>query len=120
MFIAHAISGDWPTGCGSASATNNVYESTVATGGLYLSVCATDWASHLKALVDSSTLDLSSFELSDFPVPSSIEVTVDGSVQTSGWTYDGADNSINFDDDHIPAGGSTIEVYYALYGNCAE
>jgi hypothetical protein len=41
-------------------------------------------------------------------------------VQTSGWTYDGADNSINFDDDHIPAGGSTIEVYYALYGNCAE
>lgn len=120
MFIAHAISGDWPMGCGSASATNNVYESTVATGGLYLSVCATDWASHLKALVDSSTLDLSSFELSDFPVPSSIEVTVDGSVQTSGWTYDAADNSINFDDDHIPAGGSTIEVYYALYGNCAE
>jgi hypothetical protein len=120
LFIAHAISGDWPSGCGSASATNNVYEATVATGGLYLSVCATDWASHLKALVDSSTLDLSSFELSDFPVPSSIEVTVDGSVQTSGWSYDAADNSVNFDDDHIPAGGSTIEVYYALYGNCAE
>ena len=120
LFIAHAISGDWPTGCGSASATNNVYETTVATGGLYLSVCATDWASHLKALVDSSTLDLSSFELSDVPVPSSIEVSVDGSIQTSGWSYDLGDNSVNFDDDHIPAGGSTIEVYYALYGNCAE
>ncbi len=120
MFIAHAISGDWPSGCGGASATNNVYEMTVATGGLYLSVCATDWASHLKALVDSSTLDLSSFELSDFPVPSTIVVTVDGVVQTSGWTYDAVDNSVNFDDDHIPAGGSTIEVQYALYGNCSE
>lgn len=120
MFIAHAISGDWPSGCGGASATNQVYEMTVATGGLYLSVCATDWASHLKALVDSSTLDLSSFELSDFPVPSTIVVSVDGVVQTSGWTYDSVDNSVNFDDDHIPAGGSTIEVQYALYGNCSE
>ncbi len=120
MFIAHAISGDWPSGCGSASATNNVYELSVATGGLYLSVCATDWASHLKALVDSSTLDLSSFELSDFPVPTTIVVTVDGVVQTSGWSYDSVDNSVNFDDDHIPAGGSTIEVQYALYGNCSE
>ncbi len=120
MFVAHAISGDWPSGCADASATNNVYEMTVATGGLYLSVCATDWASHLQTLVDNSTMDLSSFELTDFPVPSTIVVTVDGVVQTSGWEYDPVDNSVNFDDDHIPAGGSTIEVQYALYGNCSE
>ena len=120
MFVAHAISGDWPLGCADASPTNNVYEMTVATGGLYLSVCATDWASHLQTLVDNSTMDLSSFELTDFPVPSTIVVTVDGVIQSEGWEYDPVDNSVNFDDDHIPAGGSTIEVQYALYGNCSE
>ncbi|MFZ5481359.1 MAG: choice-of-anchor D domain-containing protein [Myxococcota bacterium] len=119
-FIAHAISGDYPTGCGTASYTNKVYELTVATSGLYLSVCATDWASHLEALVEGSAIDLSSFELSDWPVPETIVVRVDGVTVTGTWEYNETDNAIDFDETHVPEGGSTIEVEYALYGDCAQ
>ena len=117
-YVAHAISGDWPTGCGTASATNNVYELTVATGGLYLSVCATEWASHLEALVEGSVADLSSFELTQWPVPATIVVRVDGITTTTGWEYNEADNSVDFDETHVPEGGATIEVEYALFGDC--
>jgi len=116
--VIHAISGDWPAGCGTAAATNNVYEMTVSTGGLYLSVCATDWASHLEALVEASAVDLSSFELTEWPVPESIVVRVDGLNTTTGWTYNETDRAIDFDELHVPEGGSTIEVEYALYGDC--
>lgn len=116
--VVHAISGDWPGGCGTASATNNIYELSVATTGLYLSVCATDWASHLGALVEGSAADLSSFELTDWPVPETIVVRVDGVTTTTGWRYSEADNSIDFDESYIPEGGSTIEVEYALFGDC--
>lgn len=107
-------------GCADASATNNVYEMTAATGGLYLSICATDWASHLDALVEASAYDLSEFELSQWPVPASIEVKVDGVTLTSGWSYVAPDNSIKFDELSVPSGGSTIEVKYSLYGDCSE
>ncbi|MDP2316256.1 MAG: choice-of-anchor D domain-containing protein [Pseudomonadota bacterium] len=116
--IIHAISGDYPSGCGDASYTNTVYELTVATAGLYLSVCATDWASHLEALVDASAADLSSFELSEWPVPETIIVRVDGIATTVGWSYIEGDRSVNFDEAHVPEGGSTIEVEYALFGDC--
>lgn len=116
--VIHAISGDYPMGCGSASATNGIYEMTVATGGLYLSVCATDWASHLEALVEASAVDLSSFELTEWPVPESIVVRVDGINMTTGWTYNETDRAIDFDELHVPEGGSTIEVEYALFGDC--
>jgi len=118
-YIAHAISGDWPSGCSGSSATNNVYEMTVATGGLYLSVCATDWASHLEALVEGSAQDLSQFDLTAWPVPETIEVRIDGISTTVGWSYDGADRAVVFEDSAIPEGGSTIEVEYALYGDCS-
>jgi hypothetical protein len=81
-------------------------------------VCETDWASHLEALVDASAADLSSFELTEWPVEESIVVRVDGVVVTTGWSYDEADRSINFEESAIPEGGSTIEVEYALFGDC--
>lgn len=113
--IVHAISGDWPLGCGvDASATNNVYELTLATEGLYLSVCATDWASHLEALVEASSADLSSFALTEEPVPETIVVRVDGITTTLGWEYEPTTRSVDFDESSVPEGGSTIEVEYAL------
>ncbi len=117
-FIAHAISGDWPGGCSGSSATNNVYELTVATGGLYLSVCATDWASHLEALVEGSVEDLSSFELTAWPVPETIVVRIDGVTTTTGWEYNSTGREIEFEESYVPEGGSTIEVEYALFGDC--
>jgi hypothetical protein len=120
MVVAHAIAGDWPSGCATAYAGTGYYETVSAMGGLYLSICATDWSSHLESLAEVAATDLSSFELTQVPVEETIEVRVDGVVQTTGWTFNSTDNAVEFDDDHIPSGGSTIEVEYALYGNCSE
>jgi hypothetical protein len=114
--IMHAIGGDYPTGCGSNSAYTGFYEATVATGGLFLSICATDWGAHLEELAEGTVADLSSFALTEEPVPDTIVVRVDGSTVSSGWTYNESLNSIDFDT--APDGGSTIEVEYALPGDC--
>ena len=116
--VMHAIGGDYPQGCGGNQAYTGMYEATVATGGLFLSICATDFGSHLEELAEGSTTDLTSFELSDYPVPETIEVVVNGFTTTTGWSYNAVDNSIDFEDDYVPEGGSTIEVDYALQGDC--
>lgn len=119
--VVHAIAGDWPvSACSSAVAGTGYYETVAATGGLFLSICATDWAAHLESLAEVAATDLSTFDLSQTAVPETIEVRVDGVVQTVGWTYDPNDNSVNFDDDHIPSGGSSIEIEYALYADCSK
>lgn len=118
--VFHAIGGDMPSGCGGNSPYTGYYEATVATGGLFLSICATDWGAHLEALAEGSTADLSSFALTQFPVPETITVRVDGITTTVGWEYVAATNTIEFESDYVPEGGSTIEVDYALFGDCDE
>ena len=61
-----------------------------------------------------------SYELTEWPVPGTIIVKVDSVTTTVGWEYNTTDNSVDFDDAYIPEGGSTIEVEYALYGDCDE
>jgi len=58
--------------------------------------------------------------LTQQPVPSTIEVILNGQRTTIGWSYNPTDNSIEFDPDNIPAGGDTIEVEYAIYGDCNQ
>ncbi len=116
--VVHAIGGDYPQGCGGNQAYTGMYEATVATGGLFLSICATDFGSHLEQLAEGSAADLTSFELTDYPVPETIEVVVNGFTTTIGWAYNAVDNTIDFEDDYVPEGGSTIEVSYALQGDC--
>ena len=116
--VLHAIGGDYPSGCASASAYTGFYEATVATGGLFLSICATDWGTHLEALAEGAAADLSTFELTDWPVPETVVVRVDGVTTTIGWEYNPTDNAIDFDSDYVPEGGSTIEIEYALFGDC--
>ena len=107
-----------PSGCGGNSAYTSFYEATVATGGLFLSICATDFGSHLETLAEGSAADLTAFELTDFPVPETILVRVDGVPSAIGWVYVPGTNSVDFEEDYVPEGGSTIEVEYALYGDC--
>jgi hypothetical protein len=116
--VINAVAGDYPGGCGSAAPGTGYYEGTVATGGLFLSICATDWGSHLESLAEGSVSINDSFELTQLPVPETIEVTVDGIRTTTGWEYDVALNSVVFERDHIPAGGSTIEIEYHLMPDC--
>ena len=47
-----------------------------------------------------------------------IIVKLDGVTTTMGWEYNPTDNSIDFETDYVPEGGSTIDVTYAVYGNC--
>jgi hypothetical protein len=90
----------------------------VATGGLFLSICATDWGAHLEALAAGSAADLSSFALTEYPVPETLVVKVDGITTTVGWNYNASTNAVDFASDYVPEGGSTIEISYALYGDC--
>lgn len=114
----HAVAGDYPSGCGSAAAGTGYYEGTVATGGLFLSICATDWASHLEDLAAESVAINDSFELSQPAVPGTIEVDVDGLARSTGWYYDASTNSVVFETDLIPAGGSQVEIFYQLLPDC--
>lgn len=114
----HAVAGDYPSGCGSAAAGTGYYEGTVATGGLFLSICATDWANHLEDLAAESVSINDSFELSQPAVPGTIEVDVDGLERSTGWYYDASTNSVVFETDLIPSGGSQVEVFYQLLPDC--
>jgi len=116
--IINAVAGDYPDGCGSAGPGTGYYEATVATGGLFLSICADDWGSHLTQLAQGSVIQHDSFELTQLPVPETIRVRVDGITTTTGWQYDPAINSIVFDRDHIPSSGSWLEVEYHLMPDC--
>ncbi len=116
--VVHAIAGDYPGGCATADPGIGYYEAVTATGGLYLSICATDWASHLEALGESAATNKSSFDLTEYPVPETIEVRVDGVTRTTGWTYSAAGNEVQFADGYVPEGGSTIEIEYILAGDC--
>ena len=58
------------------------------------------------------------FELTGWPVPETIEVRVDSVTVTTGWTYADVDNVVNFDASAAPEAGSTVEIEYALPGDC--
>lgn len=116
--VMHAIGGDYPTGCGGNEPYTGFYEATLATGGTFLSICAADFGSSMEVLAENSAADLTSFELTDNPVEDSIEVKVDGIAVVTGWSYNYATNSVDFADGYVPEGGSTIEVDYALMGDC--
>ena len=93
-------------------------EAANATAGLFLSICASDWGGQLEDLAEGAARDLSSYDLTEWPVPSTIQVEVDGITTTVGWRYDAVDNSIEFDREYVPEGGSQIVVDYVLYGDC--
>jgi hypothetical protein len=119
----HAIAADNPSNGSSAcgASYNARYEdATIDTSGIYLSICATDWGSHLETLAENASQDLSSFELTGAPVEETIEVAVDGITTVGTWTYNQVDNTVDFGLDHVPEGGSTIEIAYTLLGNCQQ
>ena len=42
----------------------------------------------------------------------------DGITTTVGWSYNSTDQSVEFEPDAIPLGGSTVEIGYAVKGGC--
>lgn len=114
----NAVASDYPSGCGSNQAGLGYYEATLATGGLFLSICATDWAGKLEELAVGSVSINDSFELTRKPVPQTIELSIDGVATNVGWEYEVSTNSVVFDTDFIPPGGSTVEIFYQLLPDC--
>ena len=111
--IFHAIGGDYPSGCGSASAYTGYYEATVATGGLFLSICASDWGTHLETLAEGTYSGSGGgITLSNQAVNNSVVVKVDGVTQWAGWTYNEVNNRIEFDQGYAPSNGQTVQVDY--------
>ncbi|MFT5680476.1 MAG: hypothetical protein ACI8RZ_001382 [Myxococcota bacterium] len=114
--LIHAVGGDYPGGCEEAAPYTNMYEATVATGGTFLSVCTTDWDDTLARLGEACAEGFAQLTLSAHPVADSITVIVDG-VLTSGWSYESADNALNFPEGVLEAGASVV-VFYTIQEDC--
>ena len=114
-----AIAGDVPGGCSSrgnsAEPGTGYYEAVEATGGIFLSLCS-DWGAHVDDLAAAS-INQDTFELDNTPYEPSIEVFVNGSPRTSGWTYDATQNAVVFDDP-VPEGGDTVLITYGGSVDC--
>jgi hypothetical protein len=111
--VVHAIAGDYPSGCGSFSPGRGWYEATVDTDGLFQSACATDWAAYVEAMVEARhapdgltrfRLPLDSREVID---PATIEVRLDGVVETA-WTWSDGYDAVLLD--AAPAAGVEVEI----------
>jgi hypothetical protein len=113
---AHAVIGDVPGGCSTAQSGDLYNDVVMLMSGTSLSICATDWGTPMENLAVESMVN-NSFTLSDSPVEQTIEVLVDGIISYS-WTYDSIYNAVVFDAMSIPQNGQTIEVNYAIFGEC--
>ena len=109
----HAIGGDYPMGCGAAQAFSGAYEATVETGGHFWSICEPDWGTILTDLTDAMSAAGGVFRLSSEPLPSTLEVAVDGERQESGWSWSAGTQRITFTDQAALAGAEEVTVTYA-------
>ena len=115
-----AIAGDVPGGCSSggnsAEAGIGYSDAVDLTGGVFLSLCS-NWGTEVEALATAS-VTMSTFTLTRTPVPSTIVVSVNGTVRSAGWTYDSASNSIIFEESRMPVEGDVVTVNYAGLATC--
>ncbi len=123
LFTASAIVGDNPGGCngggGNADAAPRYIEVANRTGGIFQSICTSDWSRSLEDLSTTAFGFKSRFFLTNQPVISTIVIIIDGvdvpaTAMTGAvnWTYDFATNSVNFSPFSTPEPGSQIIVRY--------
>ena len=121
-----AIVGPVPDGCptgaaGTAEAGYGYYESAVATHGGFLNICEQDWSTYFDAIATlSSTGQTDRFGLSSPADPTTVVVSVDGTVLTTGWSYDEAGQAVVFDSGSLPEPGAHIVVDYGIPADCAD
>ncbi len=106
-----------------ALAGTKYYDTAVATGGHWASICTIDLTEELTHLsLVSQGLSVQFFLTH---APSSIALTsvdVNGTTvgysAIDGWTYTSTDNAITFHGDAIPPESATIRVSYPFDGDC--
>ena len=117
LVAAHAVAGDYPSGCtsnGGAQFGDGYYDVVNDLGGTFMSICATDFGAQMDTLARES-MAIQIFYLNNNPIESTISVEVDSTIVTS-WSYDTTINAIVFDT--APEEGSSIRVTYAIWAEC--
>jgi len=117
LIVAHAIAGDYPSGCssnGGAQFGDRYYDVVGDLGGTFMSICASDWSTTMDSLARDS-IALTDFPLSDRPIEGTIGIKVNGFVSYD-WVYNTSENSISMLT--APSDGSIIDVTYALWAEC--
>jgi len=116
----NAIAGTPPDGCHStvadAEVATRVIEAVTATGGIFGSICASDFLPALTSLALGAADMTDTFVLTSVPAVESLEVYVDGVLlhprPQDGWQYDVGANAIVFSGYAIPRVSQEIEVRY--------
>jgi hypothetical protein len=125
LFTASSIVGDAPNGCsgpgGSADEGLRYIAAANRTGGIFQSICTSDWSQALEDLSTTAFGFKSRFFLSNQPVIPTIKVFIDGveipaagAGGTVNWIYDFGTNSINFSPVATPEPGGEIRVEYTV------
>ncbi|HUU00677.1 MAG TPA: choice-of-anchor D domain-containing protein [Myxococcota bacterium] len=118
-----AIVGDDPNGCATADNGSRYIEVANQTGGLFVSICTSNWAQALQSLGIDAFAAIREFPLSRPADSTSIGVTVNGNpvpkascndcdACSDGWVYYPDTNSICFGAGYVPEMGDVIEVSY--------
>ena len=124
MVRQFAVIGDYPTGCsfqwGSIWRTigfgNGYWDMTQRYNGEWYSICATDWGNQMQDLANTVTIR-TRFPLDEpDPIESSIQVSINGQLTTTGWFYDPNNNSVVFEDGYVPEPSQTITIEYGIWG----
>ena len=105
------VVGPTPDGCDGVESGWGYADAIEAWGGTLLSICG-DWDTQVQLLVDT-TMQYTTFNLSHFPNPDTLEVFVNGDSVSTGWSYDRPSNSVVFDTD-IPTSGDEVEIFYLI------
>lgn len=127
-----AICGDATWGCSNfdtfppmqATAGDEYIDAAALTGGVFQSICATNFDEALQHLSVTAAGMQFEFPLTYEPANlGSTTVTVDGIEVgyydgTTGWKYNADNNSVVFYDEAIPGPGATINVVYPVEGEC--
>lgn len=118
LVIAHAVAGDYPSGCtanGGAEFGDRYYDVVGGLGGTFLSICSDDWGIAMDTLARESVIH-STFSLIEPAIDGTIEVVVNGYTSTD-WYYESSINAVQF---HTPPpAGSSISITYAVW-SCIE
>lgn len=86
-----------------------------ALGGDWTQICDENWQMTFEGL-SAAAGTISTFQLSDTPLTSTIEVSVDG-IESVDWVYVLNTNSVSFNPGYVPVVGSFIEIEYGV-SNC--
>ena len=114
------MTGGCSTGGVSASPSQNLWDATDMTGGVFISFCDSDWTTSVPALIDGFTGTIETFVLEGNPAPWSIEVRIDGIQVFDGWMYDEKTQEIVFDAATYPERGALLRVDYLMATDCPK